>query len=169
MAERTLTSVEVEDRKVFAMEEGYGSASSVSGNAAGYLHVAYGHYNFKSHNETVSASLVIQMVALPDQARIVDMWARFDFGGTGGYVIGDASLSNRFLSGSLSAALLFARLQAAGGINGLSGGPNYKVSLTASDANSYYPILLEINGVPTASASGCVAMAVYYLIDNVRT
>lgn len=167
MAEKTLTSVEVEDRKIYAAGQGYGSASSVSGDACGFLHVAYGHYNFARHNETVSASLVVQMVALPNQARIVDIWVGFDFGGTGGYVIGDASLSNRFMSGSLSAAPLYARLL--GGVNGMSGGTNYKVSLTASNQNSSYPILLEINGVPTASASGCVAMAVYYLIDNART
>lgn len=167
MAEKTLTSVEVNDRKVFARGKGYGLASSVSGDACGYLHTAYGHYRFTS--ETVSPSLVLQMVALPNQARILDMWVRFDFGGTGGYVVGDASLSNRFMSGSLSTAPLFARMVAAAGVNGKSNGPNYKVSLTESDVNSFYPILLEFNGLPTASASGCVAMAVYYLIDNART
>lgn len=157
MAERTITSVNVNARAVFREAKG-------SGVLGGLLYACYDHYNFARNGETVSPSLVIQMCPLPDQARIVNITVKTDFGGTGGFVVGDASLSNRFFTGqSLSAAPQIANMISAGAAP--SGGINYKVSLTASEVNSFYPILFEINGAPTASASGCVAMTVYYTLD----
>lgn len=161
MAERTITSVNVNARAVYKSGKG-------AGVQAGLLHVCYDHYNFAHNGETVSPSLVIQMCPLPDQARILNITIRTDFGGTGGFVVGDASLSNRFFTGqSLSAAPQIANMISTGAAP--SGGLNYKVSLTASDVNSFYPLLFELNGAPTASASGCVAMTVYYTIDVAAT
>jgi hypothetical protein len=133
------------------------------------LHVCYDHYNFAKTGETVSPSLVVQICPLPNQARIVDIQIKTDgFGGTGGFVVGDASLTNRFFATtSLASATQYVRMISNGAAP--SGGLNYKVSLTASDQNSFYPLLFELNGAPTATASGCIAMAVYYTIDIAAT
>lgn len=148
MADRTITASLVQNRMVYRGHRG--------------VNVAYCNFDFHTTpgsqgRETLSPSLVIQMIPLPDQARILDMWVRSDRATTGGYVVGDTSLSNRFMSGSLSAAGQLTRAQ--------QSAMNYKVSLTASDVNSFYPIQLTINGTPTASATGCIAMAVFYVID----
>ena len=162
MTERTITSVEVNDRRVFNAGRGAGPA------CGGLVNVAYGHYNFAKGSETVSATLVVALVALPDQSRILDLWYRTTgFGGTGGFVIGDASLSSRFMSGSLSAVPQFGRMISNGAVP--PAGINYKVSLTASDVNSFYTVNFTINGAPTATASGCIAMTVYYTLDVAAT
>jgi len=153
MTERTITGVEVNDRRVFkgGME----------------LHAVYGHYNFAHNDETVSATLVVQVVALPDQARVQDLYVITEgFGGTGGYVVGDSSLSNRYMTlASLSVA--------AGGkmVNymNVQAGRGYKVSLTPSSVPQFYPINVTINGAPSATRSGCIAMCVWYTIDNAAT
>jgi len=150
MTERTITSVEVNARAIF--------------QAGAELHVAYGHYNFAHNDETVSATLVVQVVGLPNQSVVQDLYVITEgFGGTGGYVVGDSSLSNRFITGvSLSVA--------AGGkmvrYMNQQAGRGYKVSLTASAINDFYPINVTINGAPSATRSGCIAMCVWYTIDN---
>lgn len=160
MAEKTLTGVTVASRAVYTSGRGQG----VDG---GLLHVVYDHYNFGRNNETVSPSLVVQLCPLPDQARILDVHVKVDFGGTGGFVVGDASLSNRFMTGSLSTAPQLAKMLSNGATP--AAGIGYKVSLTVSDQNSFYPLLFELNGAPTASASGCVAMTVWYTVDIAKT
>lgn len=161
MAEKTLTAVAVASRAAYT--------DVGQGPACGRVHVAYDHYNFARNGETVSPSLVVQMCPLPNQARVIDIVVRTDgFGGTGGFVVGDSSLTNRyFTTTSLAAATQVVRMVSVGAAP--SSGLNYKVSLTASDVNSIYPILLEINGAPTATASGCIAMTVYYTIDVAAT
>lgn len=148
MADRTITSSLVQGRMVYRDHRG--------------LNAVYCNFDF--HNtpgaqgrETLSNSLIIQMIPLPDQARILDMWFRSDRATTGGYTIGDSSQTNRFMTGSFSAAGQLTRVA--------QSAMNYKVSLTASDINSFYPIMVTIKGTPTASATGCIAMCVYYTID----
>lgn len=148
MADRTITSSLVQNRMVFRENRG--------------VNVAYCNFDFhqtpgSQGRETLSPSLVIQMIPLPDQARILDMWIRSDRATTGGYVVGDSSLSNRFMTGSLSVAGQLTRMP-----QSIS---TYKVSLTASSINDFYTINVVINGTPTASATGCIAMAVFYTID----
>lgn len=161
MVERTITSVGVNSRAVYVE----GSGQGVDG---GLLHVCYDHYNFARNGETVSPSLVVMLCPLPNQARIIDIHVKVDFGGTGGFVVGDASLTNRFFATtSLAAAPQASRMISVGAVP--AAGINYKVSLTVSDQNSFYPLLFELNGAPTASASGCVAMTVYYTMDIAAT
>lgn len=163
MVEKTITSERVMSRAVYV--EGAGQ-----GTDGGLLHVAYDHFNFARANETVSPSLVVQMCPLPDQARILDIHVRTSgFGGTGGFVVGDASLTNRFFTTtSLASASQLVKMISNGAAP--ASGLNYKVSLS-SDAESsrFYPLLLEINGAPTATASGCIAMTVWYTVDIART
>lgn len=123
------------------------------------LNVAYGVYDFKAQGVTTSTSLVIQMVPVPHKARIIDLWVRMDSFVTGGFVVGDSSLSNRYITGaSMSAAGQLTRLN-------VPGGAGYKISLTASDENSFDTIDVTLNGATSDSASGTIVMAVYYIME----
>lgn len=124
------------------------------------LNVATCVFDFKAQGVTSTASLVIQMVPVPDGARILDLWVRNDNFVAGGFVVGDGSLSNRFITGaSLSAAGQLTRLNVAGGAG-------YLVSLTASDQNSYDTIDFTMNGSPSSSASGTIVMTVFYVVER---
>lgn len=148
MADRTITSSLVQNRMVFRENRGVNAV---------YCNFDFHQTPGSQGRETLSPSLVIQMIPLPDQARILDMWIRSDRATAGGYAIGDSSLSNRFMTGSLSAAGQITHMQ--------ESIATYKVSLTASSINDFYTINVVINGAPTASATGCIAMAVFYTID----
>jgi hypothetical protein len=122
------------------------------------LNAVFCLYDFKATGETVSASLVIQMVPVPHGARILDLYVRNDNLASGGFVVGDSSLSNRYITLTSLAATLLTRLNATTGVG-------FKVSLTASDENSFDTIDIILNGTPSSSASGCIAMTVFYVMD----
>ena len=145
MTERTLTSTAVQNRAVLRTPG---------------VNAQFATFSFKQFNEPVSVTLVLQMIAVPDQSRILDMWVRNDNIADGAFVVGDSSLSNRFITTTSLAAGGLTRMNVPAGIG-------YKVSLTASDVNGFYTINLSINsGTPTATATGTIAMAVYYTVDN---
>ena len=124
------------------------------------LNIVYCMYDFKATGITTSTSLVVQMVPVPDGARILDILVRNDGFVTGGFVVGDSSLSNRFITGaSLSAAGQLTRLN-------VPGGAGYIVSLTASAQNSYDTIDWTMNGATSDSASGCIHMTVWYVVER---
>lgn len=123
------------------------------------VNAAFAVYNFAATGITVSTSLCIQMVPLPHGARVLDLWVRNDSFGTGAFAVGDSSTTARFVTADTSlAASLLKRLNVPAGVG-------YKISLTESDKNSFDTIDITLNGLPTVSASGCIAMCVYYLMD----
>ncbi|CAB4192443.1 hypothetical protein UFOVP1244_28 [uncultured Caudovirales phage] len=122
------------------------------------LNTAFCLYNFKKTGVTTSASTYIQMVPLPNGARILDLWVRNDNLNTGAFSVGDSSLTTRFVTATSLAATLLTRMN-----NPL--GVGYRVSLTASDENSFDTIDISFAGATSDSASGCIAMCVHYIID----
>ncbi len=148
MTEKTVTSTTVQNRKIVHHEG---------------VNAAYTVFNFKERHETASVTLVLQMIPLPDRSRILDLWVA---GGVapadGAYVVGDASLTNRFITSTSLATTVFTRLNARGGFG-------HKVSLSTSGTreNLPYTVQLSLNsGTPTASTSYCIGMCVYYIIEN---
>ena len=115
-------------------------------------------YDFFKTGVTTSASTVIQMIPVPHGARILDLWVRNDNLNTGAFSVGDGSSSVRFVSSTSLAATLLTRMNVAGAIG-------YKVSLTASDQNSYDTIDISFGGATSDSASGCIHMCVFYTMD----
>jgi len=115
-------------------------------------------YDFKKTGITTSASTYIQMVPVPNGARILDLWVRNDNLNTGAFTVGDGSLSTRFIASTSLAATLLTRM-------GNQLGAGYRVSLTVSDENSFDTIDISFGGATSDSASGCIAMCVHYIID----
>jgi hypothetical protein len=127
------------------------------------LNVTYCLYNFAAQGITTSTSLVIQMVPVPHKARILDVVIGNDGFVTGGFVVGDSSLSNRYITvTSLTTSTIgqIARMNAAGGAG-------FKISLTASDEPGLFDTVdLTLNGATSDSASGCIHMTVYYILEG---
>lgn len=121
------------------------------------LNFAYAEFDFRGRS--VSNSLVIQMVGVPNGARILDLWVTFYNRTDGSFAVGDASLSNRYIT-ALS-------LTANGQTNFLNNaaGAGYKISLTGS-IRQFTPITIYTpETMASASTTGCVHMGVYYFMD----
>ncbi len=114
---------------------------------------------------SVSVSVVAQMVPVPHGARILDVFARIFTGNAqGGFVVGDGSLSNRFITGPVSITAtpaVVARLNTAGGA-----GFRYSISETSGLNPMYETIDLIFSGAVTSTLSMLFDMTVYYLMDR---
>lgn len=140
------------------------AVASYTPRAVKGLNFAYSEFDFadaRKFGASISNTLVIQMVAVPHGARIVDMFVTLYDRTDGVYTVGDLSLTNRYIT-ALSCT-------ANGQTNLLNNavGAGYKISLTASDEHSWEPIIIyTTTATASASTTGCVHMGVYYLMES---
>lgn len=152
MANRTLTATMAKNGPVIA-RQGLNFAYSTFDMLRG---VSQGNFS-------VSNTLVIQMVKLPNNARILDLFVTFTDRADGAFTVGDQSLTNRYVTAtSMSASLQTTFLNAAAGAG-------YKISLsnssTVTEVKSEPINIFTTNTILSASTTGCIAMGVYYLMD----
>jgi len=106
---------------------------------------------------TLTVNDIMQMVRVPNGARIVRGWAHGNGAGSYTIHIGDGGSANRFGSFSVSASLTRAELVIPEG--------GYVVSLTANANPQYDTIDLTVISV-TGSATGSFQMFLEYLTDG---
>lgn len=127
------------------------------------LNFAYGTFDVRKAvaqgNFSVSNTLVIQMVPIPNNARIVDLFVTLYDRADGAITVGDGSLTNRYVTAtSMSSSLQTILLNN-------PAGAGYKISLTSS-VRTFVPMtIFTSNTILSASTTGCIAMGVYYLMD----
>ena len=105
-----------------------------------------------------SAGYVIQMVAVPNGAKIVDIIFYGDTAdGKATLGVGDGSLTNRFGSATADAT--------AATLNLITGLP-YTISLSDNAAKQWDTIDLFVNAVTSATTGNIYTLAVTYVTDN---
>lgn len=152
MANRTITSTMVKHGPVICrkgLNFAYGTFDMLRGVSGGTF--------------SVSNTLVIQMIPVPNNARILDMFVKFTDRADGAFTVGDSSLTNRYITAtSMSASLQTTILNN-------PAGAGYKISLTNSSTITevkFEPItLFTTNTIASASTTGCIAMGVYYIME----
>lgn len=127
------------------------------------LNFAYATFDFfdaAKFGASISNTLCIEMIPLPHNARVIDMFVTFYDRTDGVYTVGDTSLTNRFITTlSLTADAQTNLLNA-------PGGAGFKISLTASDESFWEPVVIyTTTAIASASRTGCVHMGVYYLME----
>lgn len=148
MAEATLTGTLVSRltvKREFGLNCVYASASYTNAGALERI--------------SLSDSLRIRLIPLPNRARILDGWIKCGDVTTGYYNLGDSSASARFVASQSMTADQMTRFNVPAGIG-------HKVSLTVSDENSHDDLILSICDVTSASTTFCVAACVYYVVED---
>lgn len=127
------------------------------------LNHAYSTFAFDTlgkYSASVSNTLHIHMVPIPNNARILDMRLTWYDRQDAIYAVGDLSLSDRYITAtSLTTDTQVNRLNNAAGAG-------YKISLSNSNVAlevKYEPLIITMVG--STSASGCVHMSVYYRME----
>lgn len=112
---------------------------------------------------SLSVSVCLQMLAVPNGARIVDLIfkATWPSGETqGGYTIGDGSSTARYVTTtSMTTSPVVSRLAVAAGAG-------FRYSVTESDFATFDTIDLTFSGALTSTLTGCFDMTVYYVMDR---
>lgn len=110
---------------------------------------------------TVCTSVCLQMVAVPDGARILDIITKATGIGAqlGNFQIGDGSLTARFQTAtSITASTVVSRLN-------VPGGAGFLVSLTASHVPSTFDTIDMTFVALTATRTMSIEMSVYYVME----
>lgn len=127
------------------------------------LNFAYAEFDFRDaakFGASISNTLVIQMVPLPHNARVIDMFCTFYDRTDGVYTVGDTSLTNRFIT------VLSLTADAQTDLMNQPAGAGFKISNTASDEATFEPVCIyTTTAIASASTTGCVHMGVYYLME----
>jgi hypothetical protein len=152
MANLTLVSLQVTQGPILADRPG--------------LNVRHGTLNWKRDfgATSLSASVIAQMVGVPNGARILDIVTQVTGGqpSTSTYAVGDGSASARFTTAtSLSTGTIIGRLNAAGGYG-------FRYSVTESDYVTFETIDLAF-AAPSSTLTLVVDMMVYYVMDRQNT
>lgn len=113
-------------------------------------------------SRSVSVSVCLQMLAVPDGARIVDLILRATFPGStqGGYAVGDSSSTARYVTTtSMTTSQVVSRLAVAAGAG-------FRYSVTQSDFKTFDTIDVTFSGALTSTLTCCLDMTVYYVMDR---
>lgn len=126
------------------------------------LNFAYAEWDARKDNQnspTLSATNYVHMIPLPNGARVLDGWIRATGRTTGQYQVGFlGSLSGLVAAQSMTAAQM-TRFNVPAGIG-------IKVSLTASDVNSYTTVVMSAINMTSASTTGTIALCVWYTVED---
>lgn len=146
MAKRTVTGTLVQNLNVY--------------RAPG-LNAVYAEIDFRRENQNVSLSntVYVHTVPLPNGARILDGYIRATGRTTGQYQVGVASTLSAFVAAQSITADQMTRFNVPGGIG-------TKISLTASDVNSYSTVVVSLINATSASTTGTLALVVYYAVED---
>lgn len=125
------------------------------------LNAVYAEIDFRRENQNCSLSqtVYVHTVPLPNGARILDGWVRATGRTTGLYQVGLTTTLSCFVAGQSMTATQMTRFNVAGGIGA-------KVSLTASDVNSYQTIVVTCQNATSASTTGTIAFCVFYAVED---
>lgn len=114
---------------------------------------------------TLSVSVCLQMIAIPDGARVLDVVTEV-IGTTitqGGYAIGDGSSTARYVTTtSLTNSRVVTRASASTGID-------FRYSVTQSDFYTFDTIDITFTANVTSTLTLCVEMVAYYVMDRQNT
>lgn len=111
---------------------------------------------------SLSVSVCLQLVPIPDGARIIDIILSATFAGSqqGGYAVGDNSSTARYMTTqSMTASNVVQRLAVAAGAG-------FRYSLTQSDFVTWDTIDMTFSGALTSTRTCCIDMTVFYLMDR---
>lgn len=150
MAATTVTSQQVKTGPIAAYRPGL--------NVMHHTHVWSGG---PSSRASLSVSVCLQMLAVPNGARILDLVAEVQ-GATGqtagGYAIGDGSSTARYVATtSLTASRVVSRA---------STGLGFRYSVTESDFVTFDTIDVTFSGALTSTLTLCVEMVAWYVMDR---
>lgn len=148
MADRTVTATSVQNEGALVT------------HGLNFKYATFSMEKAIGYGASISNSLMIQMIALPNGARVIDLWVTLYNRTDGAFAVGDGSLSNRFITAK--------SMTADGQTNFLDAphGAGWKVSTTASDETRFEPIILTTTAATaSASTTGCIHMGVYYLME----
>lgn len=125
------------------------------------LNAVYAEIDFRRENQLVSLSqtVYVHTIPLPNGARILDGWVRATGRVTGLYQVGISTTLSCLVAGQSMTATQMTRFNVAGGIG-------TKVSLTASDVNSYQSVIVTCQNATSASTTGTIALCVYYAVED---
>lgn len=123
---------------------------------------AYAEFDARRENQNVSLSntVYVHMIPLPNGARVLDGWIRSTGRVTGQYQVGFPGTLSCFVAAQSMTAEQMTRFNVPGGFI------NTKVSLTASDVNSYSSVVVSLVNVTSASTTGTVALLVRYAVED---
>lgn len=113
----------------------------------------------ENQNVSISNTVVVHMIPLPNGARVLDGWIRATNWTTGGVMVGMSDTLSCFVASQSLAANQFTRFNVPGGVG-------RKISLTASDVNSYSTVCVSTTLITSASTTGTIAMCVYYAVED---
>lgn len=115
-------------------------------------------------SSTLSVSVCVQMIALPQGARLLDLVTQVtgQTGQVGSYAIGDGSSTARFCAAiSLTASTV---------VNRMTGtGLDYRISVTESDFLTFDTLDMTFGANVTSTRTLCVDMVAYYIMDRQNT
>lgn len=122
------------------------------------LNAAYALVDFRREGQKASLSntVYVHMIPLPDRARIVDGWVKSGARTTGQYQVGLASTLSCFVAAQSMTASQMTRFNVNFG---------QQLSLTASDVNSYSTVVVSAINCTSASTTGTIAVCVFYSMD----
>lgn len=113
-------------------------------------------------SRSLSTSVCLQMVPVPNGARIIDVILRATFPGSaqGGYAVGDGSSTARYMTTqSMTSSQVVQRLAVAAGAG-------FRYSVTESDFLTFDTIDVTFSGALTSTLTCCLDMMVFYLMDR---
>jgi len=111
---------------------------------------------------SISASVCLQMIAIPDGARILDLTLRCTGISTqvGNFTVGDGSSTARFCAAiSITSSTVVTRLNAAGGAG-------FLVSLTASHVPATFDTIDLTFVAVTSTRTMCIEMSAFYVMEE---
>lgn len=146
MAKRTITGTTVRNLTVYRQ---FG------------LNAAYAQVDFRRENQNVSVSntIYVHTIPLPNGARILDGYVTATGRTTGQYQVGVASTLSCFVAAQSMTATQMTRFNVAGGIG-------TKMSLTASDVNGYTTVVVSCINATSASTTGTIGLCLYYTVED---
>lgn len=126
------------------------------------LNVAYSEYRFQTedHPSSMSQTIYVHMIPLPNGARVLDGYLRVTGAGDGAIQAGVVGTLSTFIN--LTSVATDPQLTRFNVPNGIG----YKMSLTASDVNSYSNVIATAVLMNTSSATMTFAMCVYYAVED---
>lgn len=125
------------------------------------LNAVYAEIDFRREGQRTSLSntVVVHVVPLPNGARIMDGWVRATGRTTGGIMVGMTDTLSCFVASQSLAADQLTRFNVAANVG-------RKISLTASDVNSYSSVAVTTTLVTSASTTGTIGIMVYYTVED---